>query len=182
MSRAWDLPKVKITCEIAKELTPFQQNRLDRLIEQWEYRASVIACQTPEDIQTLVIPKFFPVSTNVIIESTRFQRKDLKNSDLAVIMAHAEQQGIRKIDPNNPVRRRVGCVFYFGEEGSRKRGRRFDADNTDKSLYDSLKRAGLIYEDGEKWCEQVKPKFVFQGLPELGCYGTVIEIEDVPNL
>ncbi len=175
----------ELCLEIGRDLTASVDGRYASqrvaayLSGQVKERIQQILRQKQEDIQTLSLPGFFPVSTNKLMESTHFERKRLKDDDLAVVCAAILDQGLVKVNQESPVRRRVEITMYTGEVGKRKRGRRMDNDNACKSLYDALKRSGLIYEDGDKWCKQEMPVLVEGAFPEVGGHGTFVTIENL---
>lgn len=175
----FDKEKLVEDIERTPGLTLFQFARIKEYIDEFKDRVDQISRQGPEHIQTMMMHNWFPASTNTLLDATHFERKRIKDDDLAAVNASLLEQGLRKVDPECPVRRRVCISLFLGEKGKRRRGRRMDTDNACKSLYDALKRAGLIYEDNNKWCKQEMPEQIEGPFPELGGHGTVLTIEDL---
>ena len=155
----------------------WQYQRVLTLLEQCLERLTEFEKQQPEHIQVLSIPKWWPDSTNALINAEKHERNRLKQQDAEIISAEAMRQHIRKATG----RRQVQVKLFLGAKGKKKRGRPLDEDNSCKSLYDALTHAGLIKDDSQVWCRKLMPELVNEPLPEANGYGgTLIILEDLP--
>lgn len=166
------------TIHVELPSTHWQYQRVFTLMNQFLDRLTELEKQQPEHIQVLAIPKWWPVSTNALINAEKHERNRLKQQDAEIISAEAMRQHIRKATG----RRQVQVKLFLGEKGKKKRGRPLDEDNSCKSLYDGLTHAGLIKDDSQVWCRKLMPELVNEPLPDANGYGgTLIILEDLPE-
>jgi hypothetical protein len=113
----------------------------------------------------LMITEWHPVLLNKLIKAQWAKQAKFKEHDYEVVLAEALIQGVGKVDPLSPRKRRV-CIRIGGK-------RLGDPDNYLKSLLDALVRAELLVDDRAEWCEWERP------ILEFGKVFTEITIEDV---
>jgi hypothetical protein len=130
---------------------------------------------TPEMIQYIYMPGFWPMSVNQLIGANKFAKQHAKEEQTEAIRTFAHLAGARPAT----CKRRVSTSLYLGAKGQKKRGRNGDVDNSCKVLFDALVTTGLLLGDNELHCEQVMPVMKNEGFPETGGYGTVIVLEDI---
>lgn len=118
----------------------------------------------------LTITEWHPVLLNKLIKAHWAKQAKFKEHDYAVVLAEALIQGVGKVDPLNPRKRRVRFRISGRLAGRWKLG---DPDAYLKSGLDALVRAELLVDDSDKWCEWEKP------ILEVGKVFTEITIEDV---
>lgn len=154
----------------------WQYHRVYNHIEQFLERMTEIEKQSQDHIQVLSIPRWWPVSTNALINAEKHERNRLKQQDAEIVVAESIRQQIKKATG----RRQVQVKLFLGTKGKKKKGRRLDEDNSCKSLYDALTHAGLIKDDSQLWCRKLMPELIDDELPDSdGYWGTLIILEDI---
>lgn len=104
-----------------------------------------------ENIKHIIhIPNWHPISVNQLLSVHWRRRKSIKDVDLQMIAAYARQERT----PKAKGKRKLKAVITLG-----KGQRACDPDNYTKSLYDNLKRAGMIKDDNRQWLETEPMEF-----------------------
>lgn len=98
----------------------------------------------PPGAHRLCVVDWIPTRLNEFADRHWSVRKRAKDGDKAVVKVHARIDGI----PRATGKRRVHLWI-----GLTKGQRRPDPDSFFKSLLDALVAAGLLVDDGPKWCE-----------------------------
>lgn len=114
----------------------------------------------------LTIPRWMPVSDNILMGAHRFTKIKLKKADANAIYWSMREQRI----PTALKRRKIEVVIKC-----KPRGRMPDPTNFAKSLLDAMVKCRLVIDDSQRWCEYVTP-IIKRGKGK--DWGTEIIIED----
>ena len=127
-------------------------------------RLPVIREGRPNQACELWIPEWHPSSANKREGKHWAIAGGFKKTDREVVIFHVQQA---KLDVDERPKR-VDATMYYPD-------RRWwhDKDNLRKALYDSLKKAHVLYDDKDPWCDQGDIN------QEIGDKGTLIFLRDL---
>lgn len=102
-------------------------------------------------IQILYLPNYTPRSDNELLSRHWSKRGKIKKADKELFAYYAMEQGISAATTKRRISLRI--VVPKGQ-------RRMDTSNVKKVLFDSLKHAKVIRDDGPKWLEEGPVEYV----------------------
>lgn len=118
----------------------------------------------------ITIPNWRPALQNEWTGRHWAVKARMKKADRETVAAYALAAGV----PKAAGKRRVSLTAYLG-----KGQRRWDPDNTWKSLLDALVACGVLADDSDKWAELGPVAFVRLGRKDPGPPRCEIALEDV---
>lgn len=116
----------------------------------------------------LYIPSWSPATVNQLVNGHWARRNRLKKSDKEIVAAYARLAGLAPA-----VGRRRVSLHQIVPPGKR----RADPDAAWKSLLDALVAAGLLRDDGPRWC--VLGGVTYSRSDAREVWGTLVVLEDI---